>query len=203
MLETEANCFSARVVDDQKGSLVIDCQTVGKDGGEDMVCFVDTRKKTGMNCLRIDSLDEVKDRKSQLLFANDQVFLLTASYTRDPVSSAMTYLTIYRVDLASSRVDFVNIIDGYQLGLDYQLLISDFDVMRNANIIIHDLTKYQLLIVEYTLANEVKLVGKPWVYGSQGVEIEVTDVNTVLVATKAYVEEWSLAMHARVFRYEL
>ncbi len=168
-----------------------------------MVCFVDTKKKAVTSCLRIDSLDEVKDRKSELLFIKDQVFLLTASYTRDPTSSSMTYLTIYRVDLASSRVDFVNIIDGYQLGLDYDLLISDFDVMKNGSIVIHDLSKYQLLTIEYTLANEVKLVGKPWIYGSQGVEIEVTDVNTILVATKTYVEEWSLAMKARVYRYEL
>jgi hypothetical protein len=30
----------------------------------------------------------------------------------------MTYLTIYHVDVDQMFVDFVNIIDGYQLGLD-------------------------------------------------------------------------------------
>ena len=40
-------------------------------------------------------------------------------------------------------------------------------------------------------------------YGSQGVEIEVTGVNTILIATRTYVEEWDLSIKMKVFRYEL
>lgn len=57
----------------------------------------------------------------------------------------MTYLTLYHIDLVSSRVDFVNIIDGHQLNLDYELKISDFDILPNGNLIIHDMAKSQLL----------------------------------------------------------
>ena len=115
----------------------------------------------------------------------------------------MTYLTIYHVDSSKSLIDFVNIIDGHQLDLDYDIIISDFDVLKNGTILVHDMGKSQLLFVEYTLANEVQLLGKPWVYGSEGGEIEVTDVNTVLVATRTYVEEYDLTGGFRVTRYEL
>ncbi len=128
---------------------------------------------------------------------------MTASYSREQNSQDMTYLTIYRVIVQTGSVQFVNIIDGYQLGLDYQIIISDFDILSNGNIVIHDLVKSQVLFVEYTLSNQLQLVGKPWVYGSQGVEIEVTGINTILIATRTYVEEWDLTLKMRVFRYQL
>ncbi len=80
-------------------------------------------------------------------------------------------MTIYRVDLENNSIEFANIIDGYQLGLDYEITISDFDILKNGNIVIHDIKRSQLLFVEYKLSNEISLIGKPWVYGSQGSEI--------------------------------
>lgn len=151
--------------------------------------------------MRIDSLNQVKDRKSEILYLGQEIFLLTASYSRE--TQAMTYLTIYRVSLSTKSIQFVNIIDGYQLGLDYDIVISDFDVMSNGNIVVHDISKHQLLFIQYTLSNQIQLVGKPWVYGSQGVEIQISSVNTVLVATKTYVEEFDLSLKMRVFRYQL
>jgi hypothetical protein len=71
--------------------------------------------------------------------------------------------------------------------LGYDLVISDFDVLKNGTILIHDVAKSQLLSVDYTLDNQISLIGTPWVYGSEGVEIEVTNLNTVLIATKSYV----------------
>ena len=65
----------------------------------------------------------------------------------------MTYLTIYHVDISSDYLDFVNIIDGYQLGLGYDIVISDFDVTQNGNILISDIKKSQILIVQYKLPN--------------------------------------------------
>ena len=81
----------------------------------------------------------------------------------------MTYLTIYRVDLAKKTLNFANIIDGSQLNLDYELIMSDFDVLNNGTILIHDVAKSQILFVDYTLDDQVKLIGSPWVYGSEGV----------------------------------
>lgn len=87
--------------------------------------------------------------------------------------------------------------------MGYDIVISDFDVLKNGTILIHDVAKSQLLSVDYTLDNQISLIGTPWVYGSEGVEIEVTNLNTVLIATKSYVEEWDLTLKRKVFRYEL
>ncbi len=65
------------------------------------------------------------------------------------------------------------------------------------------MSKSQILSVDYTFDNQVSLTGTPWVYGSEGVEIEVTNLNTVMIATKSYVEEWDLTLKRKVFRYEL
>lgn len=65
----------------------------------------------------------------------------------------MSYLTIYRIDPVQGTVEFVNIIDGYQLGLNYEIVISDFDVTPGGKIYIHDLVKSQVLFVKYTKAN--------------------------------------------------
>lgn len=40
-------------------------------------------------------------------------------------------------------------------------------------------------------------------HGSEVTEIAVSDVDTLLVATKTHVEEWDLDLQAQVFRYEL
>ena len=55
-----------------------------------------------------------------------QTFLITGTYSRDSKSKDLTYLTIYHIDV--DYIDFVNIIDGYQIGLDKDILISDFDI---------------------------------------------------------------------------
>ena len=133
----------------------------------------------------------------------NQVYLLSGSYSRDKTSTNMTYLTIYRVDSEKKSLSFVNIIDGSQLNLGYDITISDFDVLKNGTILIHDVAKTQILSVDYSFDNQVSLIGAPWVYGSEGVEIEVTNLNTVLIATKSYVEEWDLTLKRKVFRYEL
>lgn len=100
----------------------------------------------------------------------------------------MTYLTIYHIDAAKGTVEFANIIDGYQLGLDYELVISDFDVTPGGRIYIHDLVKSQVLFVKYTKANEIVLLDK-WVYGSQGTTIKVSSsANSILIATTSHIE---------------
>ena len=167
-LPAEATCFSATVVD-RSSSVVVDCQTNDDKNLQDLLCFIDTDKKSLSNCLSIDSLNQVKDRKNEVLHLKDQVYLLSGSYSRDRTSTDMTYLTIYRVDLVTKSLDFANIIDGYQLDLKYDIMISDFDILKDGTILIHDIAKSQLLFVQYTLANEISLIGQPWVYGSAGV----------------------------------
>lgn len=98
----------------------------------------------------------------------------------------MSYLTIYRIDPVQGTVEFVNIIDGYQLGLNYEIVISDFDVTPGGKIYIHDLVKSQVLFVKYTKANEITLLDK-WTYGSTGIAIKVTSINTILIATKSHI----------------
>ena len=115
------------------------------------------------------------------------MYLATASYARTKDSTEMSYLTIYHIDTVKGSIQFVNIIDGYQLGLDYEIVISDFQVKLGGKIYIHDMTKSQILTVKYTKDNQVSLVQKPWVYGSEGVEFQISNVNTVLIATGSYV----------------
>lgn len=98
---------------------------------------------------------------------NGQVYLLTGTYSRD-YSGSMTYITIYRIDVEKNIISFANIIDGYQIGLNYDITISDFDVLSNGSILINDIARLQLLTVQYTLSNEILLVSQPWVYNLHG-----------------------------------
>lgn len=152
------------------------------------MCYISTKDKKIKSCLQIDSLNDVKDRKSEILALGDETFLVTASYSRNKDSGEMSYLTIYRIDNEKGTIEFSNIIDGYQLGFDYDLVISDFEVKLGGKIYIHDMAKSQILVVKYTKTNEVLLAEKPWVYGSEGVEIQVSNLNTILIATKTHVE---------------
>lgn len=65
----------------------------------------------------------------------------------------MTYLTLYHVDVENTFIDFVNIIDGYQLGLGHDITVSDFEIGLDSRIIIHDVKGSQVLFVKYTLPN--------------------------------------------------
>jgi len=186
-LDVPAVCFSARVVDSDY-NVVIDCQTTDPNDQSDLMCFISTKEKKIKSCLQIDSLNDVKDRKSEIMALGDETFLVTGSYARSKDSVDMTYLTIYHIDPVKGSLDFVNIIDGYQLGFDYDLIISDFEVKLDGKIYIHDMKKSQVLTVKYTKTNEIRLLEQPWVYGSEGVEIQVSNLNTILIATKTYVE---------------
>lgn len=117
------------------------------------MCLISTKDKKIKSCLQIDSLNDVKDRKSEILVLNDEIFLVTGSYSRSKDSSDMTYLTIYHIDPVKGTIDFSNIIDGYQLGFDYDLVISDFEVKLGGKIYIHDMAKSQILTVKYTRTN--------------------------------------------------
>lgn len=130
------------------------------------MCYISTKDKKIKSCLQIDSLNDVKDRKSEILGVGDETFLVTASYSRTKDSGDMSYLTIYRIDREKGTIEFSNIIDGYQLGFDYDLVISDFEVKLGGKIYIHDMAKSQVLVVKYTKTNKVLLVEEPWVYGS-------------------------------------
>lgn len=149
--------------------------------------FINTFNKTITKTLTSDALDFYEDRKSEVLVMGKKTFLLTGGYSRDRNSQNLTYISIYVINSQHRTMDFVNIIDGWQLGLDSDIMISDFDVLKNSTIVVHDLSKSQLILVEYTLSNQVSRVGEPWIYGSEGVEIEVTTTNTVLIANKKYV----------------
>jgi len=186
-LDVPAVCFSARVVDSDY-NVVLDCQTTDPNDQSDYMCYISTKDKKVKSCLQIDSLNDVKDRKSEILALGDETFLVTASYSRNKDSGEMSYLTIYRIDNEKGTIEFSNIIDGYQLGFDYNLVISDFEVKLGGKIYIHDMAKSQILVVKYTKTNEVLLAEKPWVYGSEGVEIQVSNLNTILIATKTHVE---------------
>lgn len=66
-LPTPATCFSANVVDSDS-NIVLDCQTTtDPDNQQDMICFISTKEKKLKSCLNIDSLDSVKDRKSEII----------------------------------------------------------------------------------------------------------------------------------------
>lgn len=108
----------------------------------------------------------MSDRKSEVMVKGSQVYLLSGSYSRDKSSTDITYLTIYRVDSGKKSLSFDNIIDGSVLNLGYDIIMSDFDVLKNGTILIHDVAKSQILSVDYTLDNQVLLIGAPWVYGS-------------------------------------
>lgn len=96
----------------------------------------------------------------------------------------MTYLTIYHI--AQDYIDFVNIIDGPQLNLDHEILISDFDVSTDGAILVNDLRKNQIHFVQYSLPNEIKKV-HTWTPNHPIYEIEITGANTILIATGTYV----------------
>jgi hypothetical protein len=68
----------------------------------------------------------------------------------------MTYLTIYHV--SQDYIDFVNIIDGYQLGLNHDILISDFDITLDGMIIVNDMRLNQIHWVKYSLPNQITKV---------------------------------------------
>lgn len=55
----------------------------------------------------------------------------------------------------------MNIIDGYQLGLDHDILISDFDITNDGTILVNDLKSNQIHFVKYSLPNEIVKV-KTW-----------------------------------------
>ena len=132
-----------------------------------------------MQCIEIDSLSQVHERKSEILYVGKNEFLITSTYSYDQNTSDLTYLTIYSI--TEGRIDFVNIIDSYQLGLDKDIVISDFDITKNGQIVLNDIISSTIYFVSYELPNTIS-VKKKWNHNTDAYEIEVSNTDTILLA---------------------
>ena len=193
-LPKESTCFSGQVIDSDF-NVAIDCQT--NDGNEDLVCYANILKST-ITCTSVDSLNQVHTRKSETLTIGGEQFLLTATYSRDAKSTDLTYLTIYHID--EDYIDFVNIIDGYQLGLGSDILISDFDITLDGMIVVNDLRKNQLHFVQYSLPNTITKVST-FTADHPVFEFEITEMNIILISSGVYVIEYKLSSMTVMAKY--
>lgn len=83
---------------------MLDCQTLDPNDQSDYLCFISTKDKKVKSCLQLDSLNDVKDRKSEIFALGDEMYLATASYARTKDSTEMSYLTIYHIDTVKGSI---------------------------------------------------------------------------------------------------
>jgi hypothetical protein len=67
----------------------------------------------------------------------------------------MTFVTIYHIN--PDYIDFVNIIDSHQLGLQFTMTVNDLDITKDGLILISDSTSTNIIIAEYVLPNNIRL----------------------------------------------